>query len=170
LVAEPRALNRSRSLCGSAVVVLLIASCAHSPEAANDDASVAATRAELVAAQELYQAALRATDVAAMAGCFAQDAELLEPGIPPIRTRAAIKEFLGSFPGVRVEVATANVETVEVFGDVAFLWGSFFERLAFPGQPVSEQRGSFVTEWRRTADGLWSIRRLWRIPVETKAP
>jgi hypothetical protein len=60
-----------------------------------------------------------------------------------------------SFPGVRVDVATATPDTIEVFGDKAFLWGSYFERLSFPGQPVSEQHGKFVTEWVRQTDGRW---------------
>jgi len=57
----------------------------------------------------------------------------------PIRTRDSIRAFVASFPGVRVDIATATPDTIEVYGGTAFLWGSYFERLAFPGQPVSEQ-------------------------------
>ncbi len=72
---------------------------------------------------------------------------------------------MASFPGVRVEVATATPDTIEVFGETGLLWGSYFERLAFPGQPLSEQHGKFVIEWRRQADGSWLIHRYYRVPL-----
>ncbi|MGH7645888.1 MAG: hypothetical protein ACREMR_09915 [Gemmatimonadales bacterium] len=72
---------------------------------------------------------------------------------------------MASFPGVRVEVATATPDTIEVYGRTAFLWGRYFERLAFPGQPVSEQHGRFVTQWVRPPDGTWLIQRCFRVPI-----
>ena len=68
--------------------------------------------------------AARAVDPDAIAASFAPTATLFEPGTLPVETRAAIRAFMASFPGVRVEVATATPETIEVFGDVALLWGS----------------------------------------------
>jgi hypothetical protein len=47
------------------------------------------------------------------------------------------------------------------------MWGSYFERLAFPGQPVSEQHGRFVIEWVRPPAGGWLIQRYYRIPLPT---
>ena len=48
---------------------------------------------------------------------------------------------------------------------MALYWGSYFERLDFPGQPRSEQHGKFVAQWVRQADGTWLIERLYRIPL-----
>jgi hypothetical protein len=45
------------------------------------------------------------------------------------------------------------------------LWGSYFEKLAFPGQPLSEQHGKFVIEWQRHANGAWLIHRYYRVPL-----
>lgn len=120
---------------------------------------------EIKHTMERYMVAARAVDPDAIATFFAPTAVLLEPGIAPVHTRDSIRAFMASFPGVRVEVATATPDTIEVFGDTALFWGSYFERLAFPGQPVSEQHGKFVIEWVHQPDGTWLIQRFFRIPV-----
>jgi hypothetical protein len=50
------------------------------------------------------------------------------------------------------------------------LWGAYFERLDFPGQPTSEQAGKFVAQWVREAKGVWLIERMYRIPLPTPPP
>ena len=60
-------------------------------------------------------------------------------------------------------------------GDMAFIAetlraNSYCERLAFLGQPESEQHGKFVIEWVRQADGNWLIQRFYRIPIATSEP
>jgi len=133
-------------------------------------ADVAATPQEITRTMERYMVAARAVDPEAIAPFFSPTAVLLEPGIAPVEGRDAIRAFMASFPGVRVDVATATPDTIEVFGDTAFLWGSYFERLAFPGQPVSEQHGKFVIEWVRQPDGTWLIQRYFRVPVPSPRP
>lgn len=146
------------------MVAVLGAGCglARQEGAKQDDAAI---RSEVASAMQRYQAAARLVDPDAIAAFYAPAATLFEPGINPIVTRDSIRAFIASFPGVKVEVATATPDTIEVFGATAFLWGSYFERLAFPGQPVSEQRGKFVTEWVRQPDGAWRIQRFFRIPI-----
>ncbi len=85
----------------------------------------------------------------------------------PIVSRDSIRAFIRSFPGVIVDSAFARADTVEVFGQTAIVWGSYFERLRFPGQPVSAQHGRFVMEWQREADGTWRIHRYYRVPLPT---
>ena len=116
-------------------------------------------------AMQRYQVAARTVNPDSIAAFYTPTAVLFEPGINPIRTRDSIRAFIASFPGVRVDVATATADTIEVFGGTAFLWGSYFERLAFPGQPLSEQHGKFVTQWVRQRDGSWLIQRFFRIPI-----
>ena len=128
----------------------------------------AATRAALVAALEEFTAATRTVDPDRIAPFYAVDAVLFEPGISPIHTRDSIRAFIASFPGVVVEAATATADTIELYGKTAYLWGSYFERLGFPGQPVSAQSGRFVMQWTLGDDGRWQIRRLYRIPLATQ--
>ena len=133
------------------------------PEAAS--ASKPDPRAEVTSALERYMVAARAVDADAIAQCFTEHGTLFEPGILPIQGREPIRDFIRSFPGVRVEVATATPDAIETFDTTAYVWGTYFERLDFPGQQLSEQSGKFVIEWNREADGEWRILRYYRIPL-----
>lgn len=79
------------------------------------------------------------------------------------------RAFTAMLPIGKLETATATPDVIEVFGDTAYLWGSYFERLAFPGQPGSEQHGKFVIEWMRGREGAWLIQRCLRVPVPDPA-
>lgn len=145
------------------VLVLLLACAEPSGKA---DAAVGSTvRQEVAATMERYMVAARAVDAEAIASFYTATGVLFEPGINPIRSRDSIKAFVASFPGVRVDSAIATPDTIEVFDGTALYWGSYFERLAFPGQPVSEQYGKFVIEWVRQQDGAWLIERYFRVPL-----
>jgi ketosteroid isomerase-like protein len=111
--------------------------------------------------------AARAVDPGAIAASFIPTGVLFEPGIFPIQSPDSIRAFVASFPGVQVDSASAVPDTIEVFGTTAYLWGTYFERLAFPGQPQSEQHGRFVIEWLRRDDGRWLIHRYFRVPLPT---
>lgn len=151
------------------VAFAMLVSCVRwGDDIASRDEAVA--RSEVAAALERYQEAARRTDAPAMAAFFTATGVLFEPGIRPIITRDSIRAFLASFPGVQVHTATATADTIDVFGDRAYLWGSYYEHLTFPGQPVSEQHGRFVTEWARQLDGAWLIARFYRIPLPPQAP
>ncbi len=130
-----------------------------------DSNADARARDDVARALERYQVAARTVDPDAIAGSFSPTGVLFEPGIMPVRTRDSIRAFVASFPGVRVDVATATPDTIEVYGRTAFVWGRYFERLAFPGQPVSEQHGRFVIQWVQAADGTWLIERYFRVPL-----
>ncbi len=83
----------------------------------------------------------------------------------PITSPDSIRAFVASFPGVQVESASAVPDTIELHGNTGYLWGRYFERLVFPGQPRSEQHGRFVMQWERQPDGRWLIQRYFRVPV-----
>lgn len=124
-------------------------------------------RAEVTAAMARYQRAATMVNADSVAASFTTSGVLFEPGINPAQGRNAIRAFIASFPGVRVDSATAQADTIEVFGSTAMLWGSYFERLSFPGQPQSEQHGKFVAQWKRSSSGEWLIERLFRVPLPT---
>lgn len=118
-----------------------------------EPAATDVTRAEIAAAMERYQVAARSVNPDSIAAFYTPTAILFEPGIRPIHTRDSIRAFIASFPGVRVEVATATPDTIEVWGSMALYWGTYFERLDFPGQPLSEQHGKFAAQWVGQVDG-----------------
>ena len=136
---------------------------------ATPEPSANSARDEVTAALDRYMAAARAVDADAIAGFFTATGTLFEPGITPIRGRDSLRAFLASFPGVQVHTATATPDTVEVYGATAYLWGSYYEHLAFPGQPESEQSGRFVMQWVRQ-DGTWLIERYFRVPLPAPPP
>lgn len=134
---------------------------------APDPNATAATRDAIATTLQRYMVAARAVNAESIASFFSPTGMLLEPGIAPIHTRDSIRAFMASFPGVQVDSATATADTIEIWGGSALVWGSFFERLRFPGQPPSEQHGEFVMQWVRQADGTWLIQRYLRVPVLT---
>ena len=152
-----------RSMLGA---LLLLGGCAV-PAPNADPAAGSAAQQAVAATMQRYLVAARAVDPEAIASFYAPDGILFEPGITPIRTRDSIKAFVASFPGVRVDSAVATPDTIEVFDGTALYWGSYFEKLAFPGQPVSEQHGKFVIEWVRQPSGAWLIQRYFRVPLPT---
>ena len=150
-------------------VLALLAACQPSADS-SDAVELATARSEVAASMERYMVAARAVDPDSIAAFYTPSAILFEPGIRPIETRDSIRAFIASFPGVRVEVATATPDTIEVHGTTAFYWGSYFERLAFPGQPLSEQSGKFVIEWVRSGGDKWLIHRFFRVPIHSNTP
>jgi len=147
------------------LLTFIAASAACSPTSERAPVDVSAEREAIAGTMERYMVHARQVNADSVASFFTPNGTLFEPGIFPIQSRDSIRAFMASFPGVRVEVATATPDTIEVFGDAALLWGSYFERLAFPGQPLSEQHGKFVIEWRRQPDGAWLIHRYYRVPL-----
>jgi len=143
-------------------VRILVAAIVGLSACARDDSAAARQVAE---AMQRYQAVARTVNPDSMAAFYTPAATLFEPGIRPIHTRDSIRAFLASFPGVKVHVATATPDSIEVYGHTAYLWGSYFERLDFPGQPTSEQHGKFVAQWVRGDGGPWLIHRMFRVPL-----
>lgn len=144
---------------------ILIATIAALSACSSDDATPASARRDVADAMQRYQAVARTVNADSMAAFYTPAATLFEPGIRPIQTRDSIRAFLASFPGVKVHVATATPDSIELYRNTAYFWGSYFERLDFPGQPTSEQHGKFVAHWVRQDDGRWLIHRMFRIPA-----
>ena len=139
-----------------------VMSCTAAP---GQPAADGASRTDVAAAMQRYQVAARTVNADSVSAFYTSTATLFEPGIPPIVSRDSIRTFMASFPGVRVEVATASPDTIEIHGNMALYWGTYFAKLDFPGQPVSEQHGKFLAQWVRQEDGQWLIERMYRIPL-----
>ena len=147
-------------------VLLPLVSVGCAPRAAGEPGvDPAQARRDVLARLDAYTAAARAVDADASSAFFTRGGTLFEPGIAPIVSRDSIRAFVQSFPGVEVDSAVASADTVEVFGATALVWGTYFERLRFAGQPPSAQYGRFVMEWRLEGDGLWRIDRYYRVPL-----
>lgn len=164
-MAGPRPLAHLAST--AAVIALGACGPASARDSGRDDAG---TRAQVEAAMQRYQAVSRLVNADSTAALYTTTAVLFEPGINPVVTRDSIRAFIASFPGVTVEVATATPDSIEVHGDMALYWGTYHEKLSFPGQPASDQRGKFVAQWVRQPGGAWLVERMYRIPLPERAP
>jgi uncharacterized protein (TIGR02246 family) len=130
------------------------------PAGAAPPVSEATARHEVEAALQHYTALLRTGPVDAQVALFTQDGELLEPGMAPLHGREAIKAFLTPLVAAfDVESATATSDTVEVFGNAAYQWGTYSQRAGEKGKPGADYHGRYVASWHREADGQWRISR-----------
>ncbi|MEO7999493.1 MAG: nuclear transport factor 2 family protein [Gemmatimonadaceae bacterium] len=142
----------------------LYAACETRPESKHNAAETSVRR-DVNLTMQKYVDAARAIDADASVAFYTPTGVLFEPGISPIQSPDSIRAFIKSFRGVQVDSATMVADTIEVFGNTAMVWGSYFEKLRFVGQPPSTQRGRFVMEWVQQANRSWLIERYYRIPL-----
>ena len=101
---------------------------------------------------------------------WAEDAVMMAPGLPPLRGKAAIRQYVetaAQLPGFRIRWEPESVY-VSQSADMAYM----IERNVTTindseGNPVTTY-GKVVTVWRKAADGSWrNIVDMWN---ETPAP
>jgi uncharacterized protein (TIGR02246 family) len=91
---------------------------------------------------------------------FTDDAVLLFPDAPDSRGQSAIRETLtNAFGSLKVESLEAHIDTIEVFDDAAYEWGTYHERYVETGKPATQVEGRYLFRWARQADGTWRISR-----------
>jgi uncharacterized protein (TIGR02246 family) len=116
---------------------------------------------EVEAAMQQYTVLLRTGPAEATAALFTADGELLEPGLAALHGREAIRAFLAPvFAAVDVESATTESEAVEIYGNAAYQWGTYKQRVAEKGKPAKDYHGRYVASWRREADGHWRLAKM----------
>jgi uncharacterized protein (TIGR02246 family) len=99
-----------------------------------------------------------AKDQAKLLAHYADDAVLMSPGAPTANGKSAIegvfKEML-SDPALSLKFESARIE-VSKGGDVGYTQGSYTMTMTNPAtKQTIEDKGSYVTTYRKTADGSW---------------
>jgi ketosteroid isomerase-like protein len=126
----------------------------------------AEARAQVEAAVQSYAAAIRGS-VDKLADLFAPDGELIQPGMDPLVGPEAIRAFLAPLiKRVRIEEATMTSRAIDLYGDEAYVWGDYSQRVAVGEQPLATFTGRFVAQWHR-AEGTWKLRRMMVQPAPT---
>lgn len=116
---------------------------------------------EVEAAMQQYTVLLKTGPAEATAALFTADGELLEPGLAALHGREAIQTFLAPvFAAVVVESASTESDAVEVYGDAAYQWGTYRQRVAEKGKAANDYHGRYVASWRREADGRWRLAKM----------
>jgi TolB protein len=121
-------------------------------------------RFKVEAAVQEYARLTRMMDAERLAAAYEVDGALVNPGMEPLLGREAIRKFLASFTGVRVTANSMSTSATEMFGDTALVWGDYAETVVVGDKPPAEFHGRFVSEWGRSANGRWLLRRLLTQP------
>jgi ketosteroid isomerase-like protein len=128
----------------------------------------AEARAQVEAAVQSYAAAIRVS-VDKLADLFAPDGELIQPGMDPLVGPEAIHAFLAPLiKRVRIEEATMTSRAIDLYGDEAYVWGDYSQRVAVGEQPLATFTGRFIAQWHH-AEGIWKLRRMMVQPAPTAA-
>lgn len=135
-----------------AAILIVAAGCAPKADNAKD---VTALKAMSTA----WGTAQTAGDVAALADLFANDAVRLGPNAPIEIGKEAIRASLQAYFDKYRDEAVNSAEDVRVIGDLAIargIWKSV-STPKLPGAAVIDDKGKWVSVYRRQPDGSWKI-------------
>jgi ketosteroid isomerase-like protein len=104
---------------------------------------------------ESWDPIANAEDLDGMMGLFAADAVRLNAGEPAVVGAEAIRaDFAAAWGGEGASVGSNPVDEVQVGENWAFARGTFLDRTTAPDTgEVTEERGKWVSIFRKTADG-----------------
>jgi len=139
--------------------VSLIAACATTHPRPAD------TREAIERETQHYAVLLRGAPIDSVVAAYAENGELIIPGVGTLRGRKAIHDFLGPLASaVTVSSAEMTVDSVTVNGAIAESRGRYRQVAGPTGGSAQEFRGAFDALWARGPDGRWRITRLTMQP------
>ena len=109
---------------------------------------------EIAAATRRFLALFAANDIAGLAACYTEDAQMMPANMAPVRGREAIASVF-KFTAVRGHTLEFRTEELEVHGATAIELGAYVRRQA--GGAAVDQ-GRYFVVWKR-AGGEWRIHR-----------
>jgi len=99
---------------------------------------------------------IRKGDAAGYAELYTEDAVGLPPNSDMIKGRKAVKDAMeGAFAAGLKDMETKPVEVI-VAGDIAVEVATYVQKFQPKGQKAFEDRGKYVTVWKRTPKG-WKV-------------
>jgi len=142
--------------CGAAVVALSMAACNTTPPPAPDthDADVKA----ISDIETKANADWASKNIDGLVAFYADDAVLMAPGGPPAKGKDAIRNGLKEMiadPALNLKFKADKIEVAKS-GDVGYTQGSYTMTMTNPAtKKPMEDHGSYVTAYRKQADGSW---------------
>jgi uncharacterized protein (TIGR02246 family) len=144
-------MKRLAALLGTSLIALMVTACGSS---SNHDAEVKAIKDY----ETQWNQDWAAKDADKIAAHYASDAVLMVPGSQAISGKDAIHQSLTqmtSDPAMALDFHAAKVEVAKS-GDLAYTQGSYTLAVTDPvSKQVIHDHGSYVTTYRKVADGTW---------------
>jgi uncharacterized protein (TIGR02246 family) len=123
-------------------------------QAASPDAAAKAIRHN----EELWNKDFESKDPARLLAHYADDATLMSPGMPAAHGKDAIGKVLKEMvndPALTLKFQASRVE-VSKSADIGYSEGSYTMTMTNPAtKKVINDKGSYVTVYRKQADGSW---------------
>ena len=95
-------------------------------------------------------------DVGKITSHYADEAVVIVPGAEPFNGKAAVADGLKPMVADPALALTFHANKVDVAGDLAYTAGSYKMTMTDPAtHKVVDDHGSYVTTYRRQADGSW---------------
>ncbi|MFL5222723.1 MAG: YybH family protein [Microvirga sp.] len=126
-------------------------------------AAPAQDRATIERLNEAFSAAFRQGDMAAVAGMYAEDADLLPHGADMVRGRSAIQAFWTKTAEAIADAKLTTIDVKPLGPEAAREIGTFL--LKTRGAPPQEIAGKYVVVWRKVGDewklatDIWNMNR-----------
>lgn len=150
-------LVRVTALIGTAALALTIAACEKDTHSPHDPA---AAKAAIAADEKAWMADLKARDLEALAGHYADDALFATSAAPAANGSTEIRRFLANALTDRNFQVTFASDKMDVAGsgDLAYSRGHFTERFTDPKSgKIMTQDGTYLEVYRKQADGSWKM-------------
>ena len=136
-----------KALVPVAVLSLLIFSaCASTMTSPSNDAQT-----YIQSVNPRFISAFNSSDWNTVGSYYADDAVMLMPNADAMRGNAAIRQSFSSMNGMNAKL-TLSTDRVVQSGDIAYETGTYTMSMA-----AGNDRGKYLTVWRRQADGTWKI-------------
>ena len=142
------------NLYAAAAAIVALSACQQTPEKVD----TAKIEAELKQGEAKWNQAYAARDAAALAGAYADDAALANPGAPLVTGIDAIRKETSAFasdPNMRVDFASDRIQ-VAASGDIAYTRGHYTMTMTDPAtKKPATSTGSYLTVWQKQPDDRW---------------
>ena len=138
--------------------VIILAACGGTGPRQPEAVDTAAIANQLRASEDQWESDYAAKDAAKLAGHYAEDAALANPGVPLVTggdsIRAAVKGFAAD-SNLKVDFASDRIQ-VAASGDLAYTRGHYTMEStdSATGKPRTDG-GNYLTVWQKQADGTW---------------
>ncbi len=133
-----------------AVISLLAAACGSSVDVAGEEQA-------LLRVDRAWAAASLSGNVDSIVSYWTDDARVLQPGLPVLQGKAAIRSMVASsvaVPGFRI-TWTPGTAIVSASGDLGYTSGVNEVTVPDKAGHLTTTAGRYITLWRKGSDGRW---------------